>query len=193
MLIPVRMRASVGDASPQDPGDGGKADDAVRRILLAGGSFPADIFQIRQRLEAHGGKLRAHIVVNGGHDNPARTPDHDEKFMVFETYANATPDKRVEEDELFFGFFLGAANDTLTVIPGFVELIAWDRTKQVYNFWELLDQDWNYRGDSNDVLTNIEQIKSPARIHASTSFASRRPTELRSCGALVATLWAGRS
>jgi hypothetical protein len=176
LLVPVRMRASVGDASPQDPGDGGKADDAVRRILLAGGSFPADIFQIRQRLEGHGGKLRAHIVVNGGHDNPARTSADDVKFMVFETYANATPDKRVEEDELFFGFFLGAANDTLTVLPGFVELIAWDRTKQVYNFWELLEEDWNYRGDSNDVLTNIEQINI-ASPNPRFNFVRNSPTD----------------
>jgi hypothetical protein len=172
----VKTKGTTGLAQPQDPGDGGAADDAVRRLLLAGPSPPRDIFQIRQRLEAHGGRLKAHIVVNGGHENPARTPADREKFMVFETYANATPDRLVEEDELFFGFFVGAANNILAVLPGFVELIAWDRTKQVYNFWELLGDKWHYRGDSNDVLTNVERI-NVASPNPSFNIVRKSPTD----------------
>jgi hypothetical protein len=78
--------------------------------------------------------------------------------MCFATYANPHRKKTVDEDELFLGFFLGAEKGTLVVLPGFVELIAWDRTKQVYNFWELIGTGWHYRGDSNDVLTNIAKI-----------------------------------
>src|SRR5262249_37019187 len=60
----------------QDFGDGGKADDAVRRVLLSGPEAPKDIFEILRRLRAHGGELKSHLVVNGGHENPARTRDN---------------------------------------------------------------------------------------------------------------------
>jgi len=154
----IAPNAAHAAGQTQDFGDSGTADDAVRRVLLATSPIPKDIFEIRQRLEAHGGNLKAHLVVNGGHDNPTRTTEAAEKFMAFETYSNATPGKTVDEDELFFGFFLGEDHGTLVARPGFVELIAWDRTKQVYNFWELLGTGWHYRGDSNDVLTDIMKI-----------------------------------
>jgi hypothetical protein len=159
-----------------DPGDNGKADDAVRRILLAGPKPARDIFEIRQRLKDHGGKLKAHLVVNGGHENPARTPDRDVKFMCFATYANAAPEKTLEEDELFLGFFLGENKGTLVVLPGFVELIAWDRTKRLYNFWELIGTDWHYRGDSSDVLDNVAKLQIGAAEPAFT-FTRRSPTD----------------
>jgi hypothetical protein len=163
-------------AAAPDFGDGGKADDSVRRILLAGPKPARDIFEIRQRLLDHGGKLKAHLVVNGGHDNPARTKDRPIKFMCFATYSNATPGKAVEEDELFVGFFLGEDKDTLVVLPGFVELIAWDRTKRLYNFWELIGPDWHYRGDSSDVLDNVAKLNIGAAEPAFT-FTRRSPTD----------------
>ena len=168
--------AASQSAQAQDFGDGGKADDAVRRILLATSPIPKDIFAIRQRLEAEGGKLRAHLVVNGGHDNPTRSHARRVKFMAFETYANTTPGNTVDEDELFLGFFLGEQNDVLVVLSGFVEIIAWDRSKQVYNFWELLGHDWHYRGDSNDVLTNIVQI-NVADANPTFNFVRQSPTD----------------
>jgi hypothetical protein len=168
--------ASSQSAQAQDFGDDGKADDAVRRLLLATPPVPKDIFEIRQRLEAHGGKLRAHLVVNGGHDNPTRTKARRIKFMAFETYTNTTPEKILDEDELFVGFFLGEDNDILEVLSGFVEIIAWDRTKQVYNFWELLGTEWHYRGDSNEVLTNIRQINL-ADANPTFTFVRQSPTD----------------
>jgi hypothetical protein len=163
-------------AHAQDVGDGSTADDAVRRLLLAAPPVPRDIFEIRQRLAAHGGKLRAHLVVNGGHNNPARTTAHQIKFMAFETYTNSTPGKTLEEDELFLGFFLGEDNKALVVLPGFVEIIAWDRTKQVYNFWELIGPEWHYRGDSNDVLTNVQRINL-ADASPTFTFVRHSPTD----------------
>jgi hypothetical protein len=177
-LLPATNRGTAGadQRAARDPGDGGKADDPVRGILLSGPQPARDIFEIRQRLEAHGGKLRAHLVVNGGHDNPTRTDRHRIKFMCFATYANTQPDRTVAEDELFLGFFLGVEAGTVVVLPGFVELIAWDRTRQAYNFWELLGTTWHYRGDSNDVLANV------ARIHVADpkpdfTFERKSPTD----------------
>ena len=159
MLVdPLTCRAQL-----PDPGDGGKADDAVRRAILSGSTVPGTILEVRQRLVAElKGTLRPHIVVNGGHDNATRgETSRGVKFMVFETYAGA-PD--VKADELFIGYFLGPNPDrTLTVLPGFVECIAWDRTKHVYNFWELIDERWHYRGDSNDVLADVAGINIGAK------------------------------
>ena len=100
LLFPLR-----GIAQLADPGDHGKADDAVRRAILAGSTVPTTILEVRQRLIGElKGTLRPHIVANGGHDNPARgNTARGVKFMVFETY-EGPPD--VKADELFIGYFL---------------------------------------------------------------------------------------
>jgi hypothetical protein len=85
-------------------------------------------------------------------------------FMCFETYSGPGPGgRKTEQDELFFGFFLGLEGKTLKVLPGFVELIAWDRTKKLYNFYELIDGKWHYRGDSRDVLDDVAGINVEAK------------------------------
>jgi hypothetical protein len=153
LFFPMR-----GTAQLPDPGDGGKADDAVRRAILSGPTVPRTILEVRQRLVSElKGKLRPHIVVNGGHDNPTRgRVTEGVKFMVFETY-EGPPD--VAAGELFIGYFLEPrADKALEVQRGFIELIAWDRTKQVFNFWEVLDPRWFYRGDSRDVLRDVAQL-----------------------------------
>lgn len=145
-----------------DPGDKGKADDAVRRAILSGSPPPMNILRIRQRLTAElKGTLTPHIVVNGGHDNPARgDATSGVKFMVFESYEGPPS---VAQGDLFMGYFLGPRSDrTLEVSPGFVELIAWDRTKRAFNFWELDNGGWHYRGDSNDILADVARVNTGA-------------------------------
>ena len=133
----------------------GTPDDAVTRGILSGEPVPRNIHAIRERLRQLGGALRTHIVANGGHEHPvSRAP----MFMAFETYEGPIPGGRVDEGDLFFGFFLGPRNGTLTISDGFVELIAWDRQKAVFNFWELIGPNWFYRGDSTDVLDNVAAL-----------------------------------
>jgi hypothetical protein len=134
----------------------------VRRAILSGSPQPTNILRIRQRLTGElKGKLTPHIVVNGGHDNPARgNASRGVKFMVFESYEGPPS---VEQGELFIGYFLGSrSNRTLEVSPGFVELIAWDRTKRAFNFWELDNDGWHYRGDSNDILADVARVNAGA-------------------------------
>ena len=133
----------------------GTPDDAVTRGILSGEPVPRNINAIRERLRQLGGALRTHIVANGGHEHPVR---RDPMFMAFETYEGPISDGRVDEGDLFLGFFLGPRNDTLTISDGFVELIAWDRQKAVFNFWELIGPNWFYRGDSTDVLDNVATL-----------------------------------
>ena len=78
--------------------------------------------------------------------------------MCFETYEGPTPGGKVEQWELMIGFFLDRSGNALSLGEGFVELIAWDRTKRVFNFWELLGSEWFYRGDSNDIAANVANL-----------------------------------
>jgi hypothetical protein len=169
--------SSSSRAQGPDPGDRPRADDAIRRAILAGPRVPTSILEIRQRLVGElKGTLTPHIVVNGGHDNPAHgNPAGGVKFMVFESYQGPPG---VADGELFIGYFLAPAPDrALTVAPGFVELIAWDRSKQVFNFWELNGTSWNYRGDSNDVLADVARVNLGA---PAPQF--RQPLRLRCSG-----------
>ncbi|HYT89820.1 MAG TPA: hypothetical protein VEL76_14015 [Gemmataceae bacterium] len=153
--------ASAAAQKPLDLGAGDKADDVIRRVLLAGANVPTDVFTLRQELLKHG-TLKTHIVANGGHEHP--TP-RGVMFMCFETYSGrGFGGKDAAEDELFLGFFIGREGEALAVRPGFVELIAWDRTKRLYNFWELIDGRWHYRGDSRDVLDDVAEINVAAAV-----------------------------
>lgn len=140
--------------------NGGRADDGVRLGILAGGA-PEGIAAVREKLLGFGGKLTTHIVGNRGHDNPEAG-----SFSFFESYAGPTPGGAVADGELFLGFFSERNGDELQVATApqglMIELIAWDRTKKLFNFWELVGDGqrgtWFYRGDSNDVLADIARV-----------------------------------
>src|SRR4051812_32586549 len=141
-----------------------KPDDAVARAILSGSPVPRDIQAIRHRLQTElGGVLKTHIVANGGHDHPTR---RGVMFMCFESYAGPSPAGPIDEGDLFLGYFLVPDAGRLTVGAGFVELIAWDRTTHRFNFWELIDSTWHLRGDSGDVLDNIQAINTGAKVPA---------------------------
>lgn len=148
----------LGDTSsarvqPLRLGAGETANDAVRRGILAGKQVPRNTRALRARLQGElGGTLRTHIVSNGGDGHAAPTGT---AFMCFETYEGPIVDGKVEQWELMIGFFLDRDGNALSPGESFVELIAWDRTKKVFNFWELIDSEWFYRGDSNDIAANV--------------------------------------
>jgi len=144
-------------ARPQsDLGAGEQADDPVRRAILFKDPFPRNVTELRQRLRELGGTLNSHLVANGGHEHPVAPARV--MFMSFETYSGPEPGGRVEEGDLFLGYFLVRQGNQIVVSGNFVELIAWDRTKRVFNFWELTDGKWQFRGDSNDVLENVTSV-----------------------------------
>jgi hypothetical protein len=159
VLVSAWAAPAIRGQPPAGLGAGAKADDVVRRELLAAPDVPADVLAVRRHLLKRG-KLKTHIVANGGHEHP--TP-RDVMFMCFETYSGPGPGgKDVAEDELFLGFFIGRDGQTLTVRPDFMELIAWDRSKGLYNFWELISGRWHSRGNSRDVLDDVAAINMGA-------------------------------
>jgi hypothetical protein len=151
-------------AAPQ-AGAEPKKDDAVQRGLLAGKDVPRDVLAVRQRLVKLGGNLATHMVANRGHDNPKLG-----SFSFFETYTGPIPGGKVGQGEFFLGFFTvpNSPDGKLTVdnepAAGalMMELIAWDYTKELYNFWELIGDgktgQWKYRGDSNDILADVAEV-----------------------------------
>ncbi len=156
LILVVVSGARVAGRRTQNFGDGETADDAVRRGILAGDRIPRNIREVRELLQREpGGVLRSHVVGNGGHGHATPSPVD---FMCFETFEGPLAGRTVGEAELLFGFFLARRGSTLSISDGFVELIAWDRTKRVYNFWELIGADWRYRGDSNDVAANVAAL-----------------------------------
>jgi hypothetical protein len=142
------------------------ADDAVKRAILSGPETPRTVAAVRQRLLGLGGKLKTHIVANRGHENPEGG-----SFSFFETYTGPMKGGLVRDGELFIGFFSERQGDALAVMQSFepglmIELIAWDHTKQAFNFWELIgtgkSAEWHYRGDSADVLADVAAINMGA-------------------------------
>jgi hypothetical protein len=175
MNIPLQLRSSLAAilvlaavlttalGAAAQPGGDVKKDDAVQRGILAGPDMPRDVLAVRQRLLKLGGSLQTHIVANRGHDNPKFG-----SFSFFETYTGPIPDGKVDKAELFLGFFSQPQNGKLAIDNQaeagqlMMELIAWDYTKQVYNFWELIGDgktgQWKYRGDSNDILADVSEV-----------------------------------
>ncbi|RYD71477.1 MAG: hypothetical protein EOP53_23625, partial [Sphingobacteriales bacterium] len=138
-------------------------DDAVTRAILSGNEKPLNIFDVREKLEKKwSGKLKTHIVANRGHDNPKEG-----SFSFFETYIGPMQGGTVQEGELFIGFFSETQGNNLAVQQSFepglmIELIAWDYTKKMYNFWELVgngkSSEWHFRGDTQDILVDTAKV-----------------------------------
>ena len=169
---------------------GGQADDAVRLGILAGGA-PKDIFEVRKKLAGFGGTLTTHIVANRGHENPEAG-----SFSFFESYAGPIPGSTIAEGQLFIGFFTEREGDVLQVQQEpqglMIELIAWDRTKQMFNFWELIgngtSSEWNYRGDSNDILADIAQVDITAGFGGAPTAVFGRRLRCSGCHTLGAPI-----
>ncbi|WP_372365872.1 hypothetical protein [Candidatus Uabimicrobium sp. HlEnr_7] len=137
-------------------------DDAVTRGIFDNNQIPKTIFEVQTKLEQLGGKLKPHIVANRGHLNPTFG-----SFSVFHTYSGPIKNGTCQEHELFIGFFTTQKNGIIKTLQSFrpglmIEIIAWDYTKKVYNFWELVgngfSSEWHYRGDSNDILEDVKSI-----------------------------------
>ena len=84
-------------------------------------------------------------------------------FFIFEIVSSAgSPPSnfKVERGDLLFGHFANATNGRLVSQNSglTIELIAWDSGKQFFNFYELVDGTWFYRGDSKDILDDVRLL-----------------------------------
>jgi hypothetical protein len=116
--------------------------------------------EFRDALKRSGAHLEPTMVNFVGFHNPDAGA-----FFVFEVVSGAVgvlpSTLTIQRGDLLFGHFTGSTKDKRLVsnTDGLViELIAWDPDKQFYNFYELVDGTWFYRGDSKDILDDIELL-----------------------------------
>ena len=141
---------NVASPAPQDP---------VARVLAQQKACPANAMEFVGALERLGARMEPTMVNFVGFHNPEAGA-----FFLFEIVSGsgaASAQISIERGDLLFGHFTTATGDGKLVSNDsglVIELIAWDNAKQFYNFYELVDGEWFYRGDSKDVLDDISLL-----------------------------------
>jgi len=136
--------------APQDP---------VVRALAAQSTCPKSPAEFTQALKRLGARMEPTMVNFAGFHSPEKGG-----FFIFEivSSAGAPPSNfKVERGDLVFGHFADATPDGQLLSNErdlTIELIAWDPVKQFYNFYELVDGTWSYRGDSKDILDDVRSL-----------------------------------
>ena len=156
ITLPARSRAAcvptnLATPSPKDP---------VARVLAEQPACPRNAIEFRELFKRSGARLEPTMVNFVGFHNPDPGA-----FFVFEIVSGSvgasSPPVVIQRGDLLFGHFTGATNDK-RLVPNkdglLIELIAWDPDKQFYNFYELVDGTWFYRGDSKDILDDIQLL-----------------------------------
>ena len=158
--------------SPKDP---------VARVLAQQNACPKNAMEFVELLKRSGALMEPTMVNFVGFHNPDAGA-----FFIFEIVSSggASPSSlTIQRGDLLFGHFTNATNDGRLVSNQSaleIELIAWDPDKQFFNFYELVDGNWFYRGDSKDILDDIQLLHRQQN-------ASARPfgTRLRCSGCHV--------
>lgn len=144
-------------------------NDPLARFLMASAACPTNVFEFRAQLAAAGAKLRPTLVANRGFHNQ-KTQSGAMHFMMFEIVSGrlGALGLDINDGEFFFGHFTATNGTTLAADQRparaslMVELIAWDETKEVFNFYELIGDgqrgQWFYRGDSVDVQHDVRLL-----------------------------------
>ena len=133
--------------------------DPVARVLTAQNVCPKNAIEFVEALERMGAHMEPTMVNFVGFHNPDPGA-----FFIFEIASSAgipSSTLKIKRGDLFFGHFTTATNSGQLVSneQGLtIELIAWDQNKQFYNFYELVSGDWFYRGDSKDILDDVQLL-----------------------------------
>jgi len=111
-----------------------------------------------------GAKIKTALVANRGFHNAGS-----DSFSMFEMVSGSLDPLgiTIDDGDFFFGHFT-ASRGANTLFADqragsgalMVELIAWDRDKQVFNFYEMIGDGrqgkWFYRGDSLDIQADVK-------------------------------------
>lgn len=135
--------------------------DPLFLVLEKSVDCPEDIQSLKALLKQEGLASQPYMVANRGIHNPAFG-----SFSFFEKITGVSPlfSQPIENGEVFLGHFTGIENNTVVADQEptkgklLIELIAWDKVKKLFNFYELIGTGmgakWFYRGDSQDILTD---------------------------------------
>jgi len=141
----------LGTPAPQDP---------VARILAAQSACPKDAVTFVGILRQLGARLEPTVVDFVGFHNPEPV------LFFFEIVSSdgnlpSPSDLSIQRGDLLFGHFTNTTNDRRLVSEKSgltVELIGWDPNKQFYNFYDVVNGTWIYRGDSKDILDDVQLL-----------------------------------
>jgi hypothetical protein len=139
--------AGLATPTPKDP---------VVRLLAAQDSCPRNAMEFAEALKRSGARSEPTVVNFAGFHNPDAGG-----FFIFEivTSEGAPPSGlTISRGDLLFGHFTAATADGRLVSKQSglaLELIAWDPDKQFFNFYELFNRNWFYRGDSQSILDDV--------------------------------------
>ncbi len=169
LLLPVIsmlwLAASFADAACIPRGSAPQGHrDPLARLLEAQAQCPSTALEFRNLVERAGLRLDTTEVNFQGFHNP----DPGILFL-FEIVSGRLPGPNIaiERGDLVFGYFLTADGPRLVLDTAnslMVEAIAWDPAKQLFNFYELVNEggpEWFYRGDSKLVLEDIQFLYRP--------------------------------
>lgn len=131
--------------------------DLLFEMLAKAPVCPASVQELKRLLARDGIVPLPAMVANRGRNNPELG-----SFSFFEVVA-------VEKNAaIFFGHFTRIENAAVSLDQSpargslMVELIAWDKNKGLFNFYELIGDgqkgNWFYRGDSKDALDDNKDL-----------------------------------
>jgi hypothetical protein len=138
--------------APQDP---------VARVLAAQNACPKNAVEFVDVLKRSGARLEPTMVNFVGLHNPDPGA-----FFIFEIVSSdGVPPSgiAIQRGDLLFGHFTAVTRDKRLVSfksneDLVIELIAWDPGKGFYNFYELSEGEWVYRGDSEAILNDVQRL-----------------------------------
>ena len=134
-----------------------KMADPLFLLLSNTSSCPGSIQDLKQIMQRNGLQEHISLVANRGRNNPVQG-----SFSFFESVSGVlSSGQLIKKGDFFIGYFTGLDSGTIILDQQpednklLIEIIAWDKQKSLYNFYELrgLEGDatrWFYRGDSTD-------------------------------------------
>ena len=140
-------------------------NDPLFAVLLATTGCPQNVRGLKAALAQAGLATQPYMVANRGIHNPELG-----SFSFFEEVTGTSMSLNISLNtgEFYFGHFTGADNGVVVSDQEqsngklLIELIVWDGTKNLFNFYELIGTgkggQWFYRGDSADVLADNAQL-----------------------------------
>ncbi len=143
--------------------------DALVQVLRGLPQCPPDVLVLRQELQKRGAEFTTTMVANRGFHNASA-----DSFSLFESLTGTLQgvDFQLNPGMFFLGHFTAADKQILSLDQNplsdglMIELIAWDPSKGLFNFYELIGKraqkgGWHYRGDSRDILADTEALHLP--------------------------------
>lgn len=136
--------------------------DPLFKILNALPNCPQNVLQLKGAISSLGLTTVPTMVSNRGFHNSGSG-----SFSFFEMVEGTLLGEPVKLEDFYFGHFTqrNSAGDLfLQQAPNglMIELIAWDKVKGAYNFYELIGDGvssrWFYRGDSFDIFDDVKKL-----------------------------------